>query len=63
MHAQGEIDTHDRTIKRKSAANLQEWPQQEVNSMYILFLEIKWMRKVINEGVEALTRKAQASLA
>ena len=38
MHAQGEINTHVRTINRKVACILQEWPQDKIkNSRDILF--------------------------
>ena len=51
------------SINRKLARSLQEWPQQKVkNSMDILIYEIKWVRKIINNGVEALTMISQARL-
>ena len=54
MHAQSEIDTHV-----SENENWYEWPQQEVmNSMNILFDEIKRVRKVISDGIEVFTRKS-----
>ena len=54
--------THVRTIStRQISLKFKEWPQQEVkNSINILFYDIKWERKIDDDGVEALTWKSQA---
>ena len=62
MLTQGKMfDRHVRTIKRRLAeVNSNGFNKCLRNRLIILLYEINWVRRIINDGVEALTRRSQA---